>query len=1023
MAAMLPVYNFGVSDPQTQLETIVEQSLKASCLNLGGQQTNSFSNGVNPFTDATVPIMAAVAAAAGSSISNISNPLFSVTNNSLPIPSNSQSFIGDGSNHSTVSATLMMPSATPSFSNSAGNLTLNTDVNKISPQLFASPTTFQIPKPQPISISQQSANDAVSAIISFAQQQAKLASPVKNLSFQNIANSTANLISPNFNTLLPPAVTTSKDVTNYDDLLELDLFNPPINNLTNVEPSTSFQTNVSSVIQPPVQQQSVPEPDNKSTKANTSRDIDNDKELDQWLSMAVEGHLSPEEPASPEAGDLFIAETTGFSLDPIMFTPPDSPSNDKKTSEKKSNSKKSEPIPAKKIKQPPMAETFKAPVMPVEEPVVPQVPLAAESLMFLPKTEKRISHERVPVYKRKASAISTENTLEKALEKVAKIQTSDEYSFMEEDEPVKPLQNAINTTNDSDICDNPASSPTVTEVLKKKTEENEPVENNFAEEKAIVEHSPNNLLKTIRNRKEQAQQLDSVLIYSEIIWNDDNAYIPSKIFEQREKFSNGFSEPQIVSKHDNIIQPKIEPQSPEHVETNNVTIKQEPVESVRIIPKLVIKLPKRENIVISPEAPKEHKKKKKKHKKHHDSEWMPSEEKRKKKKHKRRSHDREIRKDVVEIPSTRLSEIKVERIPELSRETIRSSKSSIEKRLSYLGFASGDSPKGTFVVSKTDVFKSDCPLWKVDNQNLLQKYPQVLDDSNGTKSITYKNSSTYSGWCDQVAAGYLTIQCKYLKHTRAESIVEPEIPIVDLIPAVSDIVHGQDAFGLIDEPSSDDVFEPISMTLTAAADSIRSYMRSFTLAMLKQAANMNFLQTVKKCNDWDYLVALNEVEMMTTLGKQKINEKIRWSQHFEVALTIYPNMTVIDSCLIEDGDICQACGDNLAIQSIQVYSNDSYNYDTLYSEDLPEIDEVLHSAIEFAACLNCCRLASLYHQLHHMKFNIFKLCEDMLENISSHRPDLSPEAVAMICMSKRSWQRKLINDYASLWKRVQENDL
>lgn len=196
-----------------------------------------------------------------------------------------------------------------------------------------------------------------------------------------------------------------------------------------------------------------------------------------------------------------------------------------------------------------------------------------------------------------------------------------------------------------------------------------------------------------------------------------------------------------------------------------------------------------------------------------------------------------------------------------------------------------------------------------------------------------------------MAAGYLTIQCKYLKHTRAESIVEPEIPIVDLIPAVSDIVNGQDSFGLIDEPNFDDIFEPVSVTLTVRADSIRSYMRSFTLAMLKHAANMNFLQTVKKCNDWDYLVALNEVEMMTTLGKQKINERIRWSPHFEVALTVYPNLTVIDSLLIEDGDICQACGENFAIQSIQVYSNETYNYETLAIENLPVIDEVLHSAI------------------------------------------------------------------------------
>lgn len=46
--------------------------------------------------------------------------------------------------------------------------------------------------------------------------------------------------------------------------------------------------------------------------------------------------------------------------------------------------------------------------------------------------------------------------------------------------------------------------------------------------------------------------------------------------------------------------------------------------------------------------------------------------------------------------------------------------------------------KGTFVVCKADILKEDCPLWRVDNQNLLQKYPPFNLDG----KIAYKNSST-----------------------------------------------------------------------------------------------------------------------------------------------------------------------------------------------------------------------------------------------------------------------------------------
>ena len=43
-----------------------------------------------------------------------------------------------------------------------------------------------------------------------------------------------------------------------------------------------------------------------------------------------------------------------------------------------------------------------------------------DPLVFLPKTQKKVSENRIPVYKRKASALPVGTTLEKALEKVSK---------------------------------------------------------------------------------------------------------------------------------------------------------------------------------------------------------------------------------------------------------------------------------------------------------------------------------------------------------------------------------------------------------------------------------------------------------------------------------------------------------------------------------------------------------------------------------------------------------------------------
>ncbi|ETN78170.1 hypothetical protein NECAME_10524 [Necator americanus] len=116
----------------------------------------------------------------------------------------------------------------------------------------------------------------------------------------------------------------------------------------------------------------------------------------------------------------------------------------------------------------------------------------------------------------------------------------------------------------------------------------------------------------------------------------------------------------------------------------------------------------------------------------------------------------------------------------------------VKARLSKFGPADGHLPKGTFVVCKADLFRDDCALWRVDNQNMIQKFPPRIDPA--TKDISYKNSSTYSGWCDQVAYGYYRVAIKHIKQTRSEAIIQPEIPISDLFPAMTSECNDNNGF-------------------------------------------------------------------------------------------------------------------------------------------------------------------------------------------------------------------------------------
>lgn len=105
------------------------------------------------------------------------------------------------------------------------------------------------------------------------------------------------------------------------------------------------------------------------------------------------------------------------------------------------------------------------------------------------------------------------------------------------------------------------------------------------------------------------------------------------------------------------------------------------------------------------------------------------------------------------------------------------------KRVSAFGPAEGLLPKGTYVVCKSDMLRDDCAVWRVDNQNLLQKFPQMRNPK--TNKLVYRSSSTYSGWCEQISSQYFRVSVRIIKQTRSETTVEPEIPLAELFCASS----------------------------------------------------------------------------------------------------------------------------------------------------------------------------------------------------------------------------------------------
>ncbi|KAK0396844.1 hypothetical protein QR680_001882 [Steinernema hermaphroditum] len=326
--------------------------------------------------------------------------------------------------------------------------------------------------------------------------------------------------------------------------------------------------------------------------------------------------------------------------------------------------------------------------------------------------------------------------------------------------------------------------------------------------------------------------------------------------------------------------------------------------------------------------------------------------------------------------------------------------------------AHGNLGKGTFVVSKQDLFRIECcALWRVDNQNLLQKYPPIIDPKTGR--TMYKNSSTYSGWCDQIADGYLTVVIKYMKHSRAESIVEPEIPLVDLFPAISQEVEDR-ATVAADEVEKD---ECVKEMLCFGKDALRVSLQTYLQVMLNHALSLNFLQSIKQANEWNYLCSLNEVDKANEDGKARIRERVKWNQHFVDMVQQYSFCTASDS---DVSDVfCQACDAKPISNVIQLFSNEYYNYETLAPIEFPSSGrESPMPAMEFLVCSSCQQYTLLYHRLHHLRYHLLKKCEDKIETMSIEYPTKSAAEVIDACMRQTRWVKQICDEYVADWKKV-----
>nr|CAD2124828.1 unnamed protein product [Meloidogyne enterolobii] len=203
------------------------------------------------------------------------------------------------------------------------------------------------------------------------------------------------------------------------------------------------------------------------------------------------------------------------------------------------------------------------------------------------------------------------------------------------------------------------------------------------------------------------------------------------------------------------------------------------------------------------------------------------------------------------------------------------------ERLNFIERPTENPKKGTFLLAKEDLFKleeNSVALWRIDNQNLLQKYiPFVVEEEGEYKGeIHYKNSQTYSGWSPDFVDYHIVVRVEYIKKSRSDNIVRPLLPLQDLFPVVCSTINGAEDKSIVKVSHP----EPLKQ-LNVKETQLIEHLKVFVEIMLKHAITLQFVQNIRENNDWNYLCSMTEIETKIKNCLQNIcSENDRWLPSF-----------------------------------------------------------------------------------------------------------------------------------------------
>ncbi|KAI6202036.1 hypothetical protein M3Y96_00905600 [Aphelenchoides besseyi] len=324
------------------------------------------------------------------------------------------------------------------------------------------------------------------------------------------------------------------------------------------------------------------------------------------------------------------------------------------------------------------------------------------------------------------------------------------------------------------------------------------------------------------------------------------------------------------------------------------------------------------------------------------------------------------------------------------------------RRYSSFCQTQSDLPKGTFVLSKEEAWSKDCGLWRIDSQNLLQRFVPC-DENPGC----YRNSSNYTGWCDEIAENYIVIHVEFLKQTRAETIVKPIHPIDSILPAQTfedassiscNAVESNAEDGLMEEEQYVNIVDQVIDFLLQ--NCTESYINDPIVLHGSKYADVTrkFLENNQRCKEHMHLICELRRDVTMLLD------------HYTTLLEIFN----VPNDELDDLDVCLVCGKRTDLQLLGLHSALHYNPQTL-ELIVGNTNTSFVNSMSLLACQTCAQHLKGYHRAQHGFFLLRKACHNYIIDLALQRPNASGKQLFAMAMKSRDELQDSIDQIVHLW--------